>query len=112
MAFSDAGRVYYMDPRGHFVERVLLDGQEVRLHYRHIPESDITTLDGIRLTTPLRTVIDIAPTVDAGQLARIVQDFLDRGLFTIEEAWARIAQPDMVVDPGAIALARLLSKWD
>lgn len=112
MAFGDAARVYYLDPRGHFVERVHLDGQEVHLHYRDIPESDITTLHGLRLTTPLRTVIDIAPTVDEGQLELMVQDCLDRGLFTVEEAWARISEPDMVVDPGAIALARLLSEWD
>jgi hypothetical protein len=72
----------------------------------------LASLHGFRLTTPLRTVIDIAPTVDAGQLARIVQDSLQRGLFTVEEAWARIAQPDMLMDPGAMALARLLSEWD
>ena len=94
------------------MERVHLDGQEVHLHYRDIPESDITTLHGLRLTTPLRTVIDIAPTVDEGQRELMVQDCLDRELFTVEEAWARISEPDMVVDPGAIALARLLSEWD
>ncbi len=112
MAFGDAARAYYMDPRGHFVERRHLHGQEVRLHYRNIPESDVTTLHRLRLTTPLRTVIDIAPTVDEDQLALMVQDFLDRGLFTVEEAWARIAEPDMQTDPGAVALARLLSELD
>lgn len=108
MALDDAARVYYMDPRGHFVERVQIDGQDVHLHYRDIPESDITTLHGIRLTTPLRTVIDIAPTVDEDQLELMVQDCLERGLFTVEEAWARIAEPDMLADPGAIALLHLL----
>ena len=112
MPFDESVPVYYLDPRGHLVEHVTVDGQEVHLHYRDIPESDITTLHGLRLTTPLRTVIDIAPTVDGDQLAIMVQDCLDRGLFTVEEAWARISEPDMVVDPGAVALARLLSELD
>lgn len=108
MPFDESVPVYYLDPRGHLVDRVETDGQEVHLHYRDVPESDITTLHGVRLTTPLRTVIDIAPTVDGDQLELMVQNCLERGLFTVEEAWARIAEPDMVVDPGAIALVRLL----
>ena len=104
--------VYYRDPRGHLVERVHVDGQEVHLHYRDVPESDITTLHGVRLTTPLRTVLDIAPTVDGDQLELMVQSCLERGLFTVEEASARIAEPDMQTDPGAIALARLLGERD
>ena len=110
MSLESAALVFYLDPRGHLVERVQMDGQEVHLHYRDVPESDITTLHGVRLTTPLRTVIDIAPMVDGDQLELMVQDCLERGLFTIEEAWQRIAQPDMLVDPGAIAMGRLLGE--
>ena len=110
MSLESAALVFHMDPRGHLVERVQIDGQEVHLHYRDVPESDITTLHGVRLTTPLRTVIDIAPMVDGDQLELMVQDCLERGLFTIEEAWQRIAQPDMLVDPGAIAMGRLLGE--
>ena len=110
MSLESAALVFYLDPRGHLVERVQMDGQEVHLHYRDVPESDITTLHGVRLTTPLRTVIDIAPMVDCDQLELMVQDCLERGLFTIEEAWQRIAQPDMLVDPGAIAMGRLLGE--
>ena len=112
MPFDESVPVYYLDPRGHLVERVIADGQEVHLHYRDVPESDITTLHGVRLTTPLRTAIDIAPMVDGDQVELMVQDCLERGLFTVEEAWARSAEPDMLVDTGAIALARLLSAWD
>ena len=112
MPFDDSVPVYYRDPRGHLVERVHIDGQEVHHHYRDVPESDITALHGVRLTTPLRTVIDIAPTVDGERFELMVQNCLERGLFTVEEAWARIAEPDMLVDTGAIALARLLSEWD
>jgi len=56
----------------------------------------------------LTAVVGFAPTVDDDQLALMVQDFLDRGLFTVEEAWARIAEPDMIAEPGARSLARIL----
>src|SRR5438067_1395818 len=36
-------------------------GQPVIVHYGNVPESDITVHGGIRVTTPLRTVIDLAP---------------------------------------------------
>ena len=112
MPFDESVPVYYLDPRGHLVEHVNEDGQEVHLHHCDVPQSDITTLHGLRLTTPLRTVIDIAAMVHGDQVELMVHNCLQRGLFTVEEAWARIAEPDMLVDPGAIALARLLSEWD
>jgi hypothetical protein len=51
----------YVDANGCLTEVVALGGQEVAVHYDAIPESDITTVRGLRCTTPLRTVIDIAP---------------------------------------------------
>lgn len=89
-----------------------MDGQEVYVHYRDIPESDVTTLHGLRVTTPLRTVIDIASDGDAENLALMVGNCLGRGLFTTEEAWARISEPDMAHDPGALLLRRLLMKME
>ena len=77
-------------------------------HYDDIPETDITTVKGIRCTTALRTVIDIAPEVDAEHLEVIVQDCLGRHLFTVDEAWTRLAEPDMVERPGAELLRRAL----
>jgi hypothetical protein len=71
------------------------------VHYDHIPESDITTVRGLRCTTPIRTVIDIAPETPAAELERTIRDCLDRGLFTVEEALARIDQPDMAARVGA-----------
>ena len=100
---------FFIDPRGHLVERIDVGGQDVVVHYRDIPESDITTIDGLRVTTALRTVIDLAPEVDGVELDFMVRHCLDRGLFTVAEAWARVAEPDMHGDPGARALRRLLS---
>ena len=91
----------YIDSNGCLTERIRVGSQEVVVHYDDIPESDITNIDGIRVTTPIRTVIDIAPDVRPRELARIIRDCLDRGLFTIEEALARLGQPDMAARKGA-----------
>jgi hypothetical protein len=100
----------YVDSSGHPTERVWLGGQEVIAHYGDIPETDITTVDGIRCTNALRTVIDIAPDVEVADFERIVHDCLDRRLFTIDEAWARLAELDMLTRPGADLLRRVLSR--
>ncbi len=99
----------YVDANGCVAERVSFDGLEVIVHYDDIPESDITTIDGIRCTTALRTVIDLAAELDRPDLERIVDDCLDRGLFTPEEACERVAQPDMLCRRGATLLAEVLS---
>lgn len=78
------------------------------VHYDDISESDITTIEGIRCTTALRTVIDIAPEIDAAELERVVRDCLERKLFSVGEALARITKPDMAYRPGAQLLRRVL----
>lgn len=98
----------YVDANGCLTEVVALGGQVVVVHYDDIPESDITTVRGLRCTTPLRTAIDIAPETSQAELKRIVRDFLDRGLFTVEEALTRLAQPDMASRRGAELLRRAL----
>jgi hypothetical protein len=101
---------FYIDANGDPTERVRMGDQEVVIHYADVPESDITTVQGIRVTTPLRTVIDIAPDLGADHLDRIVQDCLRRRLFTTEEALARLAQPDMQKRPGAALLQQALRR--
>jgi hypothetical protein len=67
-------------------------------------------VDGIPVTTAPRTVIDLAPEVDRVMLERIVDDAMARRLFTIEEAWERLAERDMQTRPGAEILRRLLPR--
>lgn len=98
----------YVDSNGCPTERIRLGGQDVIVHHDDIPEKDITTVRGIRCTTALRTVIDIAPDVDAAELERIVQDCLERRLFTVDDARARISELDMLARPGAALLRRAL----
>ena len=85
----------YFDSNGVLTEHRRLDGLELVVHYDDIPATDITTVRGIPCTTALRTVIDLASDLSPFELARAVQDCLRRGLFTVDEAWARIAEPDM-----------------
>ena len=98
----------WFDSNGVLTERRWLGGQEVIVHYDDIPEKDLTTVDGIPCTTALRTVIDLAPDYDDAQLALAVHSCLDRQLFTVEEARARLREPDMADRPGAKLLRRLL----
>lgn len=102
-------RSFYLDANGCLTERVVLGGHDVVVHYDDIPDSDITSVDGYPCTTPLRTVIDIAPETEAAELERIVRHCLERGLFSREEALARIAETDMLSRPGAQLLRQVLA---
>lgn len=92
---------YGVDANGCPTEEFELNGGSIRMHYEDVPESDVTTVDGIRVTTPLRTVIDLAAELDAVELDRMVQTCLDRRLFSVAEAFVRLDQPDVASRPGA-----------
>lgn len=98
----------YFDANGCLTERVRSGAHAVVVHYDDIPDEDLTVVLGIPCTTALRTVIDIAPECEHGELERIVRDCLARRLFSIEEARARLAKPDMLTRPGAVLLRLIL----
>lgn len=97
-----------IDARGCLTETVSADGQTLVVHHTVLPETDIVTMDGLRVTTPLRTVIDLAPELSAVDLRRVVDHCLTSGEFTVDEALARLAAPDMVTHRGARILRRHL----
>jgi len=97
-----------VDVHGNVVEHGRLGGVEVVVHYADYPDSDITTVQGIRCTTAVRTIIDVAPMMDPADLRESVTDAIDRGLFTATEAWDRLARPDMTVHVGAEMLRAAL----
>lgn len=99
-----------LDSCGNPMERVVIDGREVIVHYVDIPEKDKAVVRGIPCTTALRTVIDIAPDVDLDVLRRIVDDCLDRELFSVDEAWDRLSELDMADHPGAHVLRPVLDE--
>jgi len=110
MSPDQANDDLYVDANGCLTERVALEGQDVIVHYDDVPASDITTVNGIRCTTALRTVIDIAQELDRAELEDIVRQCLDRRLFTPEEAIERVAKPDMVTRPGAKLVRQVVSR--
>lgn len=100
----------YIDANGCLTERMTLDGQDVIVHYDDVPESDITSMHGIRCTTALRTVIDLAPELDMSQLEQMVREYLDRRLFTVQEAMERVDRPDMLTRPGAKLVRQVVGR--
>jgi very-short-patch-repair endonuclease len=48
----------------------------IRLHRRDLPPQDVTTLDGLRITTPARTLLDLAATEPARRVHRAVDQAL------------------------------------
>ena len=99
-----------VSPDGVLTERVSIGGDDVIVRYDDIPACDRTTIRGIPCTTALRTVIDLAPELDAAELRSMVDQFLSRRLFTMDDAWARLAQPDMADRSGAAILRRHLQE--
>jgi hypothetical protein len=115
MTIDQSNGDYFIDANGCLAERVHGPSGDVEIviHYDDIPESDITTIDGIRVTTALRTAIDLATQLDRGDLESLVRECLDRKLFTVREAMERIDQPDMRGRSGAQLLRQLMSgPWD
>jgi len=55
----------------------------VRLHHGDLPPDDIQAGAGFRVTTPLRSLVDVAATADEDQLARAIAEAAERGLLTI-----------------------------
>ena len=98
----------FIDANGCPAELVRVDGVDVEVHYDDIPESDVTTIDGMRCTTPVRTLIDIAPVITVAELDGVIADMLSRGLASLDEIATRIGQPDMASRPGALLLKKKL----
>jgi hypothetical protein len=105
---DEADRDVFIDADGDLGEVRRVGDQEVIVHYKDVPEKDVTVVDGIPCTTALRTVIDIAVDTEKEELARIVRECLDRRLFDVSEARARIAEDDMRERRGARILDRTL----
>lgn len=112
MRFTNHAHDLFIDANGYPAERMVVGGIDAIVHYGDIPESDITSVDGIACTTALRTVIDLASQLDSNCLALMICDCLDRGLFTLDEARARLSEPDMRAYPGARSLREVLRDSD
>jgi predicted transcriptional regulator of viral defense system len=62
----------------------------VHLHFADLPAADIVNRPGFRVTTPLRSLVDVtARGVDQDQLARAIAEARQRGLVSIRQLRAR-----------------------
>ncbi len=67
----------------------------VALHYAHLPADDVSERSGYRVTTPLRTLVDIATNAsDEDQLARAIDDARRTGLITTRRLRSRAESLD------------------
>lgn len=67
----------------------------VVLHRASLPESDVIQRTGFRITSAMRSLIDVAGSADEDQLARAIQDGLDRGLYTVRQLRAQAEATDL-----------------
>jgi hypothetical protein len=99
---------YWMDGNGVPTERRMVGGRPVIVHYDDLPDKDVTVLHGVRCTTALRTVIDLAGDTPPDRIRSMVRDALERRLFTADEAYRRLDEPDLRARRGAIVLRETL----
>jgi hypothetical protein len=72
--------------------RIRLSLPAVVVHRGALSREDWQLVDGLPVTTPVRTIADLAAAgTDAGHLASVVRDALTRGLTTVEEVVAALA---------------------
>jgi hypothetical protein len=81
------------DPRGPRPRNPAEDLPGVRVHYvPAIDPADLTTIDGMRVTTVPRTIIDCAEVADARELLSMFQTAWERGLLDLDEYHASRAR--------------------
>lgn len=99
-----------VDRNGDPVEVIEVGGRKVVVHYRDIPDEDLTVVDGIPCTTALRTMIDVAVDTERLEFEGMVGSCLARGLFTADEARVRLSAHDMRTHPGALLLRAAIAQ--
>jgi very-short-patch-repair endonuclease len=58
----------------------------------HLTERDVTELDGIPVTRPMRTFLDLAVVLDPKPLEQVLNDGMHRNLLSIPAIWRRWEQ--------------------
>lgn len=80
----------------------------VVLHHADLPETDVVEHTGFRITTVMRSLIDVAVTApDDDQLARALNEARERGLLTIRRLRSRA---EMVDTRAALYLERAIQR--
>lgn len=70
--------------------------EAVALHYAHLPAADVVQRTGFRVTSPLRSLIDVTASMpDEDQLARVIDEARERGLVTFRRLRAKAEAVDV-----------------
>lgn len=75
---------------------------------RHLPEADVQLIDGMPVTTLIRTLLDLAAVLDEESLAYAVDHARRTGRTSLEELEARLAQERRPGVDGISKMARVL----
>jgi predicted transcriptional regulator of viral defense system len=82
----------------------------VRLHIADLPDADVADRSGFRVTTPLRSLVDVAASgVDEDQLARAIAQAGERGLLSIRRLRTRAEEIDV---RAALYIERVLQRTE
>lgn len=77
----------------------------VVLHRLELPDQDVEDRNGFRVTTPIRSILDVAADMDLDRLAAVVRDGVERGLITTGRLRTRA---DDFGQPSATAIDRAI----
>jgi predicted transcriptional regulator of viral defense system len=81
----------------------------VALHFAELGKADVIAMGGFTVTTPARTVIDVAASTDQDQLARLIDDARQAGLVTPRSLRKRAEQVDA---RAALSIERALHQME
>jgi Protein of unknown function (DUF559)/Transcriptional regulator, AbiEi antitoxin len=77
---------------------------------RHLEPSDVTERDGIPVTRPLRTVLDLGMVLDGDRLEELLDDGLRRGWLSLTGVWKRSEQLGGLRRPGADVVLSVMDR--
>ncbi|MGK2932740.1 MAG: DUF559 domain-containing protein [Solirubrobacterales bacterium] len=107
----EAGREAYSRPTGHAVEANGSRIRTLKIHEtRRLDETEITVRSGIPITTVARTFVDIAGSVQPGELRALLHEAARLGRLKFEEL--RAVMDRSRGKKGLAKLRRIIDDWD
>ena len=82
----------------------------IAMHGRTLPPDDVTLGDGVPCTAPMRTLLDLAGTIDAGALNRAIARSEELRIFDLAAVEQLLARTRHL--PGRAALASAVANFD